>query len=328
MRILVTGGAGYIGCHVVKKLIEAGHDVIVLDNFSTGKKGLLSIPETWIVEGSIGSDDVRQVLFHYQPIDAVMHFAAFSAVGESVNDPIMYYENNLAGTINLLSKVIQHSVKYFIFSSSCAVYGDYGKALTEDLPCRPLTPYGEGKLAVEKILASLATAYSFNYISLRYFNAAGADESATIGEKHDRETRLIPNLLDVAMGVKEKLFVYGTDYPTPDGTCVRDYIHVNDIANAHIMALNHLVFGGSSTIYNIGTNTGYSVNGVIRAVEEVTGMDIPVKYVNRSPGDASVAIADESKIRKELGWEPKYNDIREIIRTAWHWRISEKYQMV
>ena len=307
--ILVTGGAGYIGSHVNKLLHVKGYETIVLDNFVSGHKeavqwGILS-------EGDIGDISHTSKLFEEYPIKAVMHFSSYINVGESVQHPKKYYINNVLNTMNLLNSYLEHSsekTKIFIFSSTCAIYGQPKVVpITEDNPQKPINPYGESKLMIEKILQDYHKAYGLNYSILRYFNASGADPSGTIGEKHDPETHLIPLILDVALGKRDAIHIYGTDYETEDGTCIRDYIHVNDLAEAHILALKNLLDNapmnkGKSSIYNLGTGRGYSVYEIIKASKKITGVDLEVREIERRLGDAPILVADPQKIMTELGW--------------------------
>jgi UDP-glucose 4-epimerase len=320
--ILVVGGAGYIGSHMVKELLAAGHAVIVLDNFSTGHRTLL--PGGRLIEGDLDDPKLLETLFSRHQIDAVMHFAAFSLVGESVVDPLKYYRNNLAGTMALLGAMIQFNVKKFIFSSTAAVYGEPVQLpITETHPSRPTNPYGATKIAVERMLADCDQAYGLKSVCLRYFNAAGADESATIGECHQPESHLIPLVLKVATGERKEIKIFGTDYDTPDGTCIRDYVHVTDLAQAHLLALNHLLDGGQSAIYNLGNSKGASVREVICLAEKITGQKIPTVETVRRAGDPAVLVASSSKIKTELGWHPCYEPLETIIQTAWNWHRKE-----
>jgi len=320
--ILVVGGAGYIGSHMVKDLLEAGYGVVTLDNLSTGHRDLLTGGD--FVEGDLSDERVLDRIFSSYRISSVMHFAAFALVGESVENPLKYYRNNLAATIALLSAMIRHDVKRFIFSSTAAVYGEPLEVpIREDHPCNPTNPYGTSKIAVEKMLQDCDSAYGLRYISLRYFNASGADESGIVGERHTNETHLIPLVLKVATGERESIRIYGTDYPTPDGTCIRDYIHVSDLTQAHLLALEVLLSDGESAVYNLGNNRGYSVREVIELAEKVTGKKIAVIETDRRPGDPARLIASSEKIKKSLGWKPKYENLETIIKTAWVWHQKE-----
>jgi UDP-glucose 4-epimerase len=321
-KILVVGGAGYIGSHMVKDLLDAGYPVITLDDLSTGHRELL--PGGEFVEGGLGDAVLLDKLFSTHKISSVMHFAAFSLVGESVEKPLKYYRNNMAATAELLDSMIRHSVKRFIFSSTAAVYGEpVDIPISESHICNPTNPYGASKIAVERMLKDCDSAYGLKYISLRYFNAAGADKSGKIGERHRNETHLIPLVLEVAAGRREHIKIFGTDYPTTDGTCIRDYIHVNDLTKAHLLALNSLLSGGDSAVYNLGNNRGYSVREVIELARKVTGKPIPAIEADKRPGDPAVLIASSDKIKKKLGWKPEYEDLETIIQTAWKWHQRE-----
>jgi UDP-glucose 4-epimerase len=268
----------------------------------------------------VGNPALLKECFGRYKIDAVMHFAAYAYVGESVEDPLKYYENNLRNTIELLHAVLEHDVKHFVFSSTCATYGDPEKIpLDEGHPQNPINPYGKTKRMIEEILGDYQAAYGLNYISLRYFNAAGADPDAEIGEDHDPETHLIPLVLDAAAGKRKTIKVFGTDYATPDGTCIRDYIHVTDLAQAHILALQRLIDGADSSAYNLGNGQGFSVLEVIERARKITANDIGVENSDRRPGDPPVLIASNEKAVKELGWKPRYADLEDIIGTAWRW---------
>jgi UDP-glucose 4-epimerase len=320
--ILVVGGAGYIGSHMVLDLLRAGYPVVTLDNLSRGHRELL--PGGDFVEGDLGNPaDLRRVFGAY-PVRAVMHFAAHSQVGESVEQPLMYYRNNVANTIGLLEAMQEAGVPHFIFSSTAAVYGEPVQVpITEDHPRNPTNPYGATKLAVERLLADLGPASGLTWSVLRYFNAAGADASGTIGERHEPETHLIPLVLQVATGQRSGIRIFGDDYPTPDGTCLRDYVHVSDLTRAHLLALESLLAGGGSSTYNLGNSTGYSVRQVIEAARAITGHPIPAEVAPRRAGDPAVLVADSSRIRAELGWRPAYEDLDAIIRTAWEWHQRE-----
>lgn len=316
-KILVVGGAGYIGSHMVKHLVAEKHEVMVLDNFSTGYRRLVTGGR--LVEGCLGDRALLDKIFSENTIDAVMHFAAFSLVGESVQWPLKYYQNNVAETVSLIDVMVRHNVLRFIFSSTAAVYGEPEEIpIVEDHPCRPTNPYGTSKLTVEQILSDCDAAHGLKSICLRYFNAAGADASGRIGEMHDPESHLIPLVLKSAISGKP-IKVFGTDYPTPDGTCLRDYVHVTDLAQAHLLALHALMDGASSTAYNLGNSVGYSVRQVIDLAGQVTGRDISVIEDARRPGDPAVLVANAEKIKKALGWRPKYEDLETIIETAWKW---------
>ncbi|MFZ5650690.1 MAG: UDP-glucose 4-epimerase GalE [Bacillota bacterium] len=318
MLILVCGGAGYIGSHVVRQLQKAGFEALVLDNLAKGHKE--AIGDVPFVEADITcSGDLEKVFSDYR-VDAVMHFAAHSLVGESVARPGMYYHNNVAGTLNLLTAMLQAGVKRIIFSSTAAVYGEPLEIpIPEDHPANPTNPYGATKLTVEGMLRWFDNAHGLKYISLRYFNAAGADPAGDMGEDHSPETHLIPLVLKAALGVLPEVRVFGTDYPTPDGTCVRDYIHVTDLAEAHILALKSLMEGSRSDIFNLGNGSGFSVLEVIRAAGAVTGGAVNTVYGERRPGDHAFLVASAEKAKRELGWNPVYNHLETIISTAWNW---------
>ncbi|MGD9107514.1 MAG: UDP-glucose 4-epimerase GalE [Desulfobacterales bacterium] len=321
-KILVVGGAGYIGSHMVKDLLDKNYDVITLDDLSTGHRELL--PGGEFIEGRLGDRVLLDNLFSTHKISAVMHFAAFSLVGESMEKPLKYYRNNISATAELLDSMIRYSVKRFIFSSTAAVYGEpVDIPITENHPCNPTNPYGASKMAVERMLKDCETAYGLKSISLRYFNAAGADKSGEIGERHRNETHLIPLVLEVAAGRRENIKIFGANYPTPDGTCIRDYIHVSDLTSAHLLALKHLLSGGNSAVYNLGNNRGYSVREVIELAKKVTGKPIPAIEADKRPGDPAILIASSDKIKKKLGWKPKNEDLETIIKTAWKWHQKE-----
>ena len=320
--VMVVGGAGYIGSHMVKDLLQANYRVITLDNLSTGHRDLLLGGK--LIEGNLGDTTLLNKIFSDHRIDVVMHFAAYSIIGESVKNPVEYYRNNVANTIELLDAMVQHNVKRFIFSSSAAVYGEPREVpIKEEHPLRPTNPYGATKVAIEKMLSDFDSAYGLKYVSLRYFNAAGADASGKIGERHDPETHLIPLILKVAMGERNSIKIFGTDYTTRDGTCIRDYIHVSDLTQAHFLAVEKLIAGGESAIYNLGNNRGYSVREVVDIAAKVTGEQIPAIVDGRRSGDPAVLIANSDKIRKELGWKPHFGDLKTILRTAWKWHQND-----
>jgi UDP-glucose 4-epimerase len=317
MRILVTGGAGYIGSHAVRLFLARGHDVWVYDNLSMGHRA--AVPAERLIVGDLAEQPrLDQALVEHR-IEAVVHFAAYAFVGESVEQPAKYYQNNLINTLHLLDALRRLHIHRFVFSSTCATYGVPEKVpITEDEKQKPINPYGNTKLAVEHALADYTTAYNWGFAALRYFNAAGASPDGGIGEDHDPETHLIPLILQAVMGQRPAITVFGSDYPTPDGTCIRDYIHVDDLAEAHLLALENLT-PGKHLRYNLGTGHGYSVHEVIRMVEEVTGKAVPVKEGPRRPGDPPSLVASAEKIQRELGWRPRYTDLRAILETAWHW---------
>ena len=317
-HILIVGGAGYIGSHFNKEITKKGYKTVVLDNLVHGHKEFARWGN-FIQADLKNTDDIKKIFDKY-PISSVMHFAAYAYVGESVTNPEKYYTNNVVNTLNLLNIMKEYNVKNFIFSSSCATYGVPEQIpIPEEHPQNPINPYGKGKLMVEYILADYSIAYDMKYISLRYFNAAGADPDTEIGEWHDPETHLIPLILDVPIGRKESISVFGTDYDTADGTCIRDYIHVTDLADAHILALEHLLDGGNSDVFNLGNGNGYSVFEVINAVERITGKNIKTINTNRRQGDPPRLIGSSEKAKAVLGWKPKYDSLETIIETAWNW---------
>jgi UDP-glucose 4-epimerase len=322
MKILVTGGAGYIGSHVVKALGEAGHEIVVFDNLSTG--------HTWaILSGRLCRGDladrpaILEALAAFRP-EAVMHFAASIQVEESVREPLAYYRNNVVNTLNLLEAMREAGVRRFIYSSTAAVYGIPEKIpVDESTPLHPINPYGASKVMVEQVLADLAAATDFRYVALRYFNVAGADPEGRIGQSYREATHLITRALKTAKGEYPKLSVYGTDYPTPDGTCVRDYIHVNDLAAAHLLALAHLTETGRTETMNCGYGHGYSVREVVDCARKVTGIAFAVEESGRRAGDPPALVADSRRIRELTGWQPRHDDLEFIIRTAWAWEKKQ-----
>ncbi len=316
--ILIVGGAGYIGSHVNKVLNEKGYDTLILDNFSYGHRELVQWGE--VLEGDLGDVELLDRIFQEYPITGVMHFAAFTYVGESVTRPAEYYQNNTANTLNLLRSMVKNKVKNFIFSSTCAVYGVPEKIpLTEDHPLNPINPYGRSKLMVEEMLHDFSQAYDFNYISLRYFNAAGAAPDDGIGEWHQPETHLIPLVLDAAREIRDKVSIFGTDYPTPDGTCIRDYIHVLDLAQAHIQALEYLEKNNKSQVFNLGNGQGFSVREVIESCRKVTGRNIQVEEEDRRPGDPPILLGSSKRAEEILGWKVEWVELEDIIASAWKW---------
>ena len=319
MNVLVVGGAGYIGSHCVRQLIAAGHRPVVLDNLVFGHRAAVD-SEVPFYSVNLGNESEVGKVLRKEKIDIVMHFAAYAYVGESVTDPLKYYFNNVAATLHLLRCMIGSGVKKFVFSSTCATYGIPEKMpLVETMPQSPINPYGQTKLDVEIALKSFASAYGLSFAAFRYFNAAGAAEDGRIGEQHNPETHLIPLVIDVAMGKRENVQVFGTDYPTPDGTCLRDYVHVDDLSRAHIAVFDKLEKPGTALFYNLGTGTPTSVLEVIHAVEKVTGKKVPYVTSPRRAGDPPALYADSTKAKTELGWEPKYTTIEPIVATAWKW---------
>jgi UDP-glucose 4-epimerase len=321
--VLVAGGAGYIGSHMAQALADAGREVVVLDNLATGHREFVP-PGARFVEADLGDEAALDALFAARRIDAVMHFAACSLVGESVVDPLKYWDNNAARSATLLRAMLRHGVRRLVFSSTAAVYGEPERTpIREDAPVLPTNPYGASKAAVERMLADCERAHGLRYAALRYFNAAGADPAARRGERHEPETHLIPLVLRVASGRRPDIAVYGSDYPTPDGTCLRDYIHICDLASAHLLALDALAQGARSMTLNLGNERGYSVREVIETARAVTGHPIPVVERDRRPGDPAVLVADSGRARRELGWRPAFPDLERIVATAWHWEQRE-----
>lgn len=324
MNVLVCGGAGYIGSHTVYELIERGHSVVVVDSLIKGHKAAVHNDAKFYL-GDIRDEEFMDRVFKENNIDAVIDFAAFSLVGESVNEPFKYYENNVYGTLKLLETMERAGVKKIVFSSTAATYGEpENDIIVESDKTNPTNPYGETKLTVEKMLKWADNAYGIKFVALRYFNAAGAHISGKIGEDHSPETHLIPIILQTALGQREKMFIFGDDYDTPDGTCVRDYIHVTDLADAHIKALEKLFKTNESGIYNLGNGKGFSVKEVIEKAKKVTGKDFKVEIEARRNGDPSTLIASSEKAIKELGWKPKFNTLDKIIETAWNWHKDHK----
>jgi UDP-arabinose 4-epimerase len=316
--VLVTGGAGYIGSHTCKALAERGYQPVVYDNLSRGHR--------WAVQwGPLETGDIRdpgrleEVMRACRPL-AILHFAALAYVGESVQDPEKYYHNNVAGSLTLLQSARRSGIEAFILSSTCAAYGIPEKTpIAEDHPLRPINPYGHSKRMVEQFLVDYEAAYGLRWVALRYFNAAGADLALQIGERHDPETHLIPLVLQAAGGQRSGIIVHGNDYPTPDGTCIRDYIHVSDLAQAHVLALEHLLRGGRPTAINLGTGQGHSVEQIIRQAERVTGHSVDTHYGPRRQGDPPILIARADMARQVLGWQPRHSDLTTILRSAWNW---------
>ncbi len=319
--ILVTGGAGYIGSHAVLALQKAGYDVLVLDNLVYGHRDLVDrVLRVELIVGDTNDRALLDQLFATRPIAAVMHFAAYAYVGESVTDPGKYYRNNVVGTLTLLEAMVAAGVKYFVFSSTCATYGvPKWIPLTEDHPQEPINPYGASKLMVERVLADFDRAHDLKSVCFRYFNAAGADPTGLLGEDHNPETHLIPLVLDTALGRQEAISILGTDYSTPDGTCIRDYIHVTDLAQAHILGLEYLLQGGESQQLNLGNGQGFSVKEVIDSARHVTGLEIKAVERDRRLGDPPVLVGSSDRARQLLGWQPQYPNLPEIIAHAWQW---------
>lgn len=322
MNVLVCGGAGYIGSHTVYELVERGHNVIVADNLSKGHAEAVH-KSAQLYIGDLRDSDFLDKVFSENKIDAVIDFAAFSLVGESCSQPLKYFENNVYGTIKLLEAMNKADVKKIVFSSTAATYGEPESIpIVESDSTVPTNPYGESKLTVEKILKWSDKAYGIKYVALRYFNAAGAHISGEIGEDHSPETHLIPIIIQAALGIRDKIAIFGDDYPTPDGTCVRDYIHVTDLADAHIKAIEKLERDNTSSIYNLGNGKGFSVKEVVEETKKVAGRDFKVVIEGRRPGDPSTLIASSEKAIKELNWTPKFNTLSQIIETAWNWHSS------
>ncbi|PUU89385.1 MAG: UDP-glucose 4-epimerase [Halanaerobium sp.] len=327
MNILVTGGAGYIGSHVLKALLKEGHQVVTFDNLQKGHKKAVTGGK--FVKGDLADKELLNQVMEKNQIEGVIHLAADSLVGESMENPGKYYRNNFANGINLLEAMVKNGVKNIVFSSTAAVYGEPDQIpIKEDNQTEPTSTYGESKLFFEKALKRYDDIYDLKYVSLRYFNAAGADPEGEIGEAHDPETHLIPIVLQTALGIRDKIYIFGDDYPTRDGSCIRDYIHVNDLAAAHVLAVEALADGKESSIYNLGNGEGYSVKEVINTVKEVTGRDFEVEVSERRAGDPAVLIASSDKIQKELNWQPQYPELEKIISTAWKWHKSGGFEVI
>ena len=319
MKLLVLGGAGYIGSHTVSELLDIGHEVVIVDSLVTGYADAVNEKATFY-QGDIRDKNFLDALFNNEHIDAVIHFAAFSLVGESVTNPLKYYENNLYGTKVLLESMINNNIDKIVFSSTAAVYGEPENIpISETNRTCPTNPYGETKLAMEKMISWTAKAHNLHYVSLRYFNACGAHKSGKIGEAHNPESHLIPLILQVPNGKREYVSVYGTDYDTDDGTCIRDYIHVTDLAKAHILAVEYLMNGGTNEIFNLGNGVGYSVREVIETARKVTGHPIMEKEEPRRAGDPARLVASGQRAKEILGWEPEIKDLADIISSAWNW---------
>lgn len=324
-NILVIGGAGYIGSHTVKLLIDMGYNVIIYDNLSKGHKEVADILNVKLIVGDLGDRQKLKEVFETEKIDIVMHFAAFIEVGESVIDPGKYYENNVAKVINLLNQMVESNIKYFVFSSTAATFGEpVEETISETHPQKPINPYGMSKLMVEHILKDFEKAYNLKSVILRYFNAAGADIEGMIGESHSPESHLIPLVMQAAKGVRDSIKIYGTDYDTFDKTCIRDYIHVYDLALAHILSMEKMVSENTSQDYNLGNGTGYSVREIIDTVKKVSSVDFKVVEEQRRAGDPAILIANPTKIISNLNFKAKYN-LDDIIKSAWEWEKNKKY---
>jgi len=323
MAVLVTGGAGYIGSHTVRQLTGKGFEVVVLDNLSRGH--IESIPGNVHFEKAdlMDAESLKNAIGKYK-IDAVIHFAAFAYVGESVENPSLYYRNNVVGSFNLIKVISELGIKKFVFSSTCSIYGNPENVpISEKEPPNPINPYARTKYMIENILSDFENAYGLKYAALRYFNAAGDSDDGSIGESHEPEPHLIPLVLFTALGKRDSIKIYGDDYDTPDGTCIRDYIHVNDLADAHIKALKYIE-NGASTVINLGTGNGYSVKEIIEAARRITGKEIKAEITGRRAGDPAVLVADNKKAKELLGWKPEYN-LERILETAWNWHKNQKY---
>lgn len=318
MKVLVTGGAGYIGSHVVRQLDQAGHDIVVFDNLSTGYRWAVTAGD--LVVGDLADEGAIEALFSAHDFDAVLHFAAHIVVPESVSNPLKYYSNNTRNTLNLLKAVEKHRVPYMVFSSTAAVYGmPDQQVLTEDLPLAPINPYGASKMMSERMIMDLSAASSLKHVILRYFNVAGANPDGVLGQATPDATHLIKVACECVTGQREGMSVFGTDYDTRDGTCVRDYIHVEDLAKAHVMALDYMAGGGDSKVLNCGYGRGFTVREVIDVVKRLSGKDFPVTETGRRAGDPEALMADNTRIREVLGWVPDYDDLETIVRTALDW---------
>lgn len=324
MAILICGGAGYIGSHINKELHKEGYETVIFDNLVYGHKEAVK----WgtFVQGDLANESDIEEVFKKYKIDAVFHFAAYAYVGESVEEPEKYYFNNVVNTLNLLKVMRKYGCNKFIFSSTCATYGEPDRVpITEDMPQRPINPYGATKLMIERILRDYKQAYGLEFVVLRYFNAAGADPEGEIGESHSPETHIIPLVLDAAGGQRPDIKVFGTDYDTPDGSCIRDYIHVTDLATAHVLALHHLEQGKGSDFFNLGNEKGTSVLEVIDSVKRVTGRDFKVVMAPRRAGDPAMLVGGSAKAKSVLGWKPLYADIDSIVKHAWYWHEKKEY---
>ncbi|USS91550.1 UDP-glucose 4-epimerase GalE [Fructobacillus americanaquae] len=320
MSVLVLGGAGYIGSHMVRRLLDQGQDVVVVDNLVKGHRAAVA-PEAKFYQVDIRDKQALSEVFEKENIDAVVHFAAFSIVPESVAEPLMYFDNNTAGMVTLLEVMKDFDVKKIVFSSTAATYGNpVNIPIKETDPQNPINPYGESKLMMEKMMAWADSAYDIKWVALRYFNVAGAIEDGSIGEDHGPETHLVPIILQAAAGQREYIEMFGDDYKTPDGFNVRDYVHVVDLADAHILALDYLAKGNKSAQFNLGSATGFSVKEMVEAAREATGVNIEAKVGPRRPGDPDILVADSTQAREVLGWQPKFDNVKDIIKTAWNWK--------
>jgi UDP-glucose 4-epimerase len=319
--ILVTGGAGYIGSHVVRVLLKLGYEVLILDNLVCGHRDLVeTVLKAPLIVGDIQDRSLLKEVFATYPITAVIHFAAYAYVGESIKEPAKYYRNNVIGTLNLLESMVKASVNYFVFSSTCATYGrPQIIPVTENEPQHPINPYGASKLMAEQILKDFSRVYGLKSVCFRFFNAAGASLDGQLGEDHNPEPHLLPLVLLAALGQKDCVSIFGTDYPTPDGTCIRDYIHVLDLAQAHILGLQYLLNGGTNETFNLGNGNGFSVRQVLEMAQEVTGKTIKVIEKERRLGDPPILVSSSEKARRVLGWQPEYTDLREMLSHAWRW---------
>lgn len=325
MKILVTGGAGYIGSHAVKVLLDKGYEVVVVDNLETGHKESVD-EKAKLYIGDIADNNLMHQVFTENEIAGVIHFAAFSLVGESMTNPHKYYENNVSKTNHLLQSMVKHNVKHLVFSSTAATYGEPSKTPIEEKdPQVPTNVYGQTKLSMEQMISWYGKVFDLRHVALRYFNVAGAIMDGSIGEAHNPETHLIPIILQVANNKREKLNVFGDDYPTKDGTCIRDYIHVLDLCDAHVLALEYLLNGNCSDVFNLGSGEGFSVLEMVNAARKVTGHSIPLQIAPRREGDPAVLIASSSKAKKVLNWSPKYENIEIMIKDAWTWEKNKRY---
>lgn len=324
MKIIVTGGAGYIGSHFVRILVKKGFEVVVLDNLCRGHREAVHKDALFEEVDLLNYTELNDLMGKHQP-DAIVHFAAFAYVGESVENPEIYYENNVIGSFNLIKAAKNNNIRKFVFSSTCSLYGNPEQIpISETASVNPINPYAQTKLIIEKTLADFSNVYDFNYVVLRYFNAAGADFSGEIGESHNPEPHLIPLVFETALGKREKIFIYGDDYDTPDGSCIRDYIHINDLGKAHFLALEYLSKENESTVINLGTGNGYSVKEIINSAREITGKDIKIEIAGRRAGDPAVLVADNSRAESLLGWKPEY-DLQDILKSAWKWHLDPKF---